>query len=190
MQFGFEGAVANSIDGRQRLVDDRKGALEIAGPGFGLGQGDLDEPVENQAFCSRRLSAPRRMPSRPSASAPLSAVAQPPKNSPKARNKRRSCSRTIRASSAALVSAREWSPRINLKRRRMHCFESERVGMREARDPRLHALDERNRAIDLAKRPRGERQIGHRGDARVHARSETPDRRRGRVGSRASARSR
>ncbi|HTT82719.1 MAG TPA: hypothetical protein VMF67_04505 [Rhizomicrobium sp.] len=48
MQFGFEGAVANSIDGRQCLVNDRKGAPGIAGPDFGLGQGDLDEPIENQ----------------------------------------------------------------------------------------------------------------------------------------------
>ena len=37
----------------------------------------------------------------------------------------------------------------------------------EGANPRLHALDERNRAIDLAERPGRNRQIGHRGRARV-----------------------
>ena len=41
--------------------------------------------------------------------------------------------------------------------------------MGEARDPRLHAVDERNRTIDLAERPRHERQMGHRRDAGVMA---------------------
>ena len=41
--------------------------------------------------------------------------------------------------------------------------------MGEVRDPRLHAVDERNRAIDLAERPRRNRQIGHRGDAGVQS---------------------
>ena len=33
---------------RQRFVEDREGAVGIARPGFGLGQRDLQEPVENQ----------------------------------------------------------------------------------------------------------------------------------------------
>ena len=37
----------------------------------------------------------------------------------------------------------------------------------EARDPRLHAIHERNRAIDLPERPRNNRQAGHRGDTGV-----------------------
>ena len=39
----------------------------------------------------------------------------------------------------------------------------------EARDPRLHAVDERNRAIDIAERPRRNREISHRGDAGVRS---------------------
>ena len=39
--------------------------------------------------------------------------------------------------------------------------------MGEARDPRLHAVNERNRAIDLAERPQRNRQIDHRADAGV-----------------------
>ena len=52
---------------------------------------------------------------------------------------------------------------------RVHSSKRERADMGEVRDPRLHAVDERNRAIDLAERPRRNRQIGHRGDAGVHA---------------------
>ena len=50
---------------------------------------------------------------------------------------------------------------------RVHSSKRERADMGEVRDPRLHAVDERNRAIDLAERPRRNRQIGHRGDAGV-----------------------
>ena len=39
--------------------------------------------------------------------------------------------------------------------------------MGEVRDPRLHAVDERSRAIDLAESATTRRQIGHRGDAGV-----------------------
>ena len=36
---------------------------------------------------------------------------------------------------------------------RVHSSRRERADMGEARDPRLHAVDERNRAIDFAERP-------------------------------------
>ena len=36
---------------------------------------------------------------------------------------------------------------------RVHSSSCERADMGEVRDPRLHAVDERNRAIDLAERP-------------------------------------
>ncbi len=45
--------------------------------------------------------------------------------------------------------------------------ERERADVGEARDPRDHTLDERNRAIDVAERPQRMRQIGHCTDARV-----------------------
>ncbi len=41
--------------------------------------------------------------------------------------------------------------------------------MGEVRYPPLHAVDERNRAIDLAERPQREGKIGHRADARVRS---------------------
>ena len=50
--------------------------------------------------------------------------------------------------------------------RRVHFPISERADMAEARNPFLHAVDERNRAIDLAERPGRKRKIDHRGDTR------------------------
>ena len=41
MQFRFERAVAGAVARRQRFVEDRDGAVGIAGPGLGLGQRDL-----------------------------------------------------------------------------------------------------------------------------------------------------
>ena len=48
MQFRFERAIADAIGRRQRFVEDRDGAVGIARPRFGLGQRDLQEPVEKQ----------------------------------------------------------------------------------------------------------------------------------------------
>ena len=52
---------------------------------------------------------------------------------------------------------------------RVHSSKRERADMGEVRHPRLHAVDERNRAIDLAERPRRNRQIGHCADAGVQS---------------------
>jgi hypothetical protein len=41
-------------------------------------------------------------------------------------------------------------------------------GTPEIGDPRLHAVDDRSRAIDLAQRPQRDRQIGHCANAGVH----------------------
>src|ERR1700679_1824474 len=51
---------------------------------------------------------------------------------------------------------------------RVHSSKTKRANMRNACHSRLHGVDERHRAIDLAERPRRYRQIGHRGDAGVH----------------------
>ena len=51
----------------------------------------------------------------------------------------------------------------------MRCAKRERGGVGKARDPRFHSLNERNRSVDLAKRPRSNRQIDHRGDAGIRS---------------------
>ena len=48
MQFRFERAIAGAVGRRQRFVEDRDGAAGIARPGFGLGQRNLQQPVEQQ----------------------------------------------------------------------------------------------------------------------------------------------
>ena len=52
---------------------------------------------------------------------------------------------------------------------RVHSSKRERADVGDARHPRLHAVDKRNRAIDLAERPRRFRQIGHRADAGIQS---------------------
>ena len=46
MQFRFERAKSGALGRCQRLVESSDGALEIACPGFALGDRDLEEPVE------------------------------------------------------------------------------------------------------------------------------------------------
>jgi hypothetical protein len=50
---------------------------------------------------------------------------------------------------------------------RVHSSHRQRADVRNACDPRLHAVDVRNRVIDFAERPRHNRQIGCRGDSGV-----------------------
>ena len=107
--------------------------------------------------------------------------AQPSRNTPKARHRCSSCSRARRASSKAFGAARA-GRHASIRKGRVHSSKCERADMGEVRHPRLHAINERNRAIDVAERPERNRQIDHRGDAGVLVRSERPDRRRGRAG--------
>ena len=48
MQFALECAMANPLGRRQHFVEDRDRAVDIAGPRFGFGKSNLDEPVEDQ----------------------------------------------------------------------------------------------------------------------------------------------
>ena len=153
MQFRFECAIAMRVACRQRFVEDCDGARRIARLSFGLSQRNLEWSVEQRTFCSRSSSTPRRMSASPAPSSPLAAVAKPSRNTPNARSMGRSCSRASRASSTAFGAARMWSPRINSNKAAWILPERERADMGEVRDPRLHAVDERSRAIDLAERP-------------------------------------
>jgi hypothetical protein len=40
--------MTNALGRRQRFVEDREGAVDIARAGFGLGESDLSESVEDQ----------------------------------------------------------------------------------------------------------------------------------------------
>ena len=105
----------------------------------------------------------------PVAGAPPAAVAQPSRNAPNAPYMVISCSRASRASSNAFGAARtgrgasiRTGPSAFLHKARMPIWVT-------VRDPKLGPVNEGNRAIDLAERPRGDRQIDHCGDAGVQA---------------------
>ena len=45
MQFCVERAMTDPVGGRQRFIEDRKGAADISCTGFGFSESNLDEPV-------------------------------------------------------------------------------------------------------------------------------------------------
>jgi hypothetical protein len=153
MQLGFECAVAQAIDRRQRFVEDGRGAAWIARSGFFLGQRNLYKAVEQQdVLCAQAIDglthvsearadgAARR--GRPTLEkgaecAPhrqLVLVSEPGKLE------------GVRCA-ASVVSTHQF------EHGRLHSSKRERADMGAVRHPRLHTVDKRNRPIDLAERP-------------------------------------
>ena len=58
-----------ALDCRQSLIEDRNGALGIARRASASANAILSSPSNSKTFCSRSISAPRRMSSSPSATA-------------------------------------------------------------------------------------------------------------------------
>ena len=50
MQLCFERAISEAIARRQRFVEDGDGAVEIAGLGLGLGDFNLEQPIEKHTL--------------------------------------------------------------------------------------------------------------------------------------------
>ena len=48
VQLRFERTMSGPLAGGQRFIEDGDGTVDVAGTGFGLGKGNLDEPVEEQ----------------------------------------------------------------------------------------------------------------------------------------------
>ena len=138
MQFRFERAIAGALARRQRFVENGERAVRIARARFGLGQRDLNEPVEQQDVLLAQLSTPRRM------AVESLGRARRLQRSPSRLEKRaeraehgefvltRDVARVRRRSSAA----REWSPRISSNKAACAVPKRERADMGEARDPR------------------------------------------------------
>ena len=114
MQFGFERAMAGPLGRRQRFVEDRDGAIDVAGAGFGFGKRNLDEPVEEQdVLLAQKFDAATHV---------LEPVAEPRRFQPSPSPRERP--RTLATSAdhararvgrvrAAFGAARERSPRIS-----------------------------------------------------------------------------
>ena len=166
MQFGFEGSIAQTLCGRQRLVEGRNSPVDVARAGIGLGQRDFHEPIEipdvvlMQALgpaahvlesAEQVAFDPRPSLEKCSESARLSKIVF-------ARNSDE-LQRVFRQGSLAAAHQCELGGK--------HFSECERIGVGKARDPRFHPIDKRNCAIDLAEGPTSKRQIRHGGDAGV-----------------------
>ena len=171
MQFRFGRAIAGPVTRRQRFVEDRKGAFDIAGASFGLGQCDLDvarRRVGNVLLVEGLLDAAahvREPVAGRAAFNPRPALEEDPKRSPKWQfvlaRKPGEFDGVRRG--ARLVAAHQFEHHRVKSLRRDHSI----ADMREARGPRLSASDEGGRTIDLAQRPQSEREVPHRRDAGV-----------------------
>ena len=154
MQFRFERAIAQCgrhvASASSRIAMARSGSPARASASASA---IFKSPSKIRTFCSRRARRRGACPRARSPSAPLAAVAQPSRNTPNARHKGRSCSRARRASLEGVRRGARGSPRINSNMAACILPKGERADMGEVRDPRLHAVNERNRAIDLAERP-------------------------------------
>ena len=172
MQFGLERAIAGAVGRRQRFIEDGESAVGIARQSFGLSQRNFQQPVEQQnvlfvqlldaaahvfepsADCAARRGRPTLEKHAESAPHRQLALASEP-------GKLEGVRRGPRA-----VAAHQF------KHSRVVCSNRQRADVGEVRHPRLHAVVERNRAIDLAERPRHYRKMGHCGDAGVWSETE------------------
>ena len=127
--------------------------LGIARPVFSLGQRDLQEPVEKQdVLLAQQLDAAAHVLEPAADSAGCSGRPTLEKHAERAKHGQVMLTREpgylkgVRRG-ARVVAAHQF------EHRRVHSSSCERVDMGEVRHPRLHAINERNRAIDLAERP-------------------------------------
>ena len=160
-----------SVGRRQRFVEDREGAVEIAGSRFGLGKRNLEQPIEEQRRSARaEAPTPRRMSSSPPPAAPLiEPLAQPSRNTPHAspqwqimlaREPGESRRRSARRARGRRASVRTWPRAFSRKR-----------ACRHGRGPR--SAPRRRRSSEIRARsisPSGhsvKREVKHRHDAVV-----------------------
>jgi hypothetical protein len=167
MQFGFERAMADPFARRQRFVETRDGALEIACAGFGFGKGNLGESVEEQEVLLAQKFDPATHGLVPTAGCATLSSGQTLEKDPE------------RSPEGQIMLARELGKfdAVHCGTRRIvtHQFEPDcegsvvgvRADVREARHPRLSVANEGNGAPDVAQRPQGEREIQHRGNPLV-----------------------
>jgi hypothetical protein len=153
IQIRFERAMTGPVAGRQRLVKDRERAVDIACPGFGLGQRDFQQPIVVQnALLAQQLSAAAHF------LEPAARHAAFSPRQPREKNRIRSPHRQIMLTrqsgefEGVQRGAREVAP---------HQFEQGCVrflvcvcaDMCEPRGPLLGVASEGDRAFDVAQRP-------------------------------------
>ena len=144
----------SAVARRQRFVEDGDGAVGIARPGFSLGQRNLQQPVEKQnVLFAQQFDAAAHVLEPVAGRAGARRSPNPARNTPNAPH----MVQVMLAREAGEFEGVRRGARVvaahQFEHGRVHPSQRERADMGEGRDPRLHAVDERNRAIDLAERP-------------------------------------
>ena len=138
---------------RQRFVEDREGAIDVACPGFGSGERDLHETVvaHNILFAQKRDPPPRNL--EPAAGC-LARADHPPfeENAPRMKQLQLVLSRCSRKVDSVRRCTREVAAH-EFEHGGVQSPECSRPDMLKARESRLGAVDDRNRASDVAQRP-------------------------------------
>ena len=160
----------------------RDGAVEISSPGFALGDRDLQEPVEEQdVLLAEAFDAAAHALESLGSRAGVGGRPAFEKYAEWAEHRQIVLADDPTELGDAHPGARTVAAHHG-QHGGQHRAERKRVGIGEAPEPRSHPLSERDRPIHLAERPQRERQKGHRGELLGPARTETPFRRRARVG--------
>ena len=153
MKLRFERVIPSAVGRRQRLIEDHKGAIGITRPRLGLGQSDLQQPVEKQTILlPEQLCAPAHVAEALAKRIPFGGrqtLEKRPDRLPI-----RQIMLTCKASDLGSV-LRGARPVAS------HQFEPGRVvfhicvgaHMRDARDPLVRVLNKGNRAPDVSQRP-------------------------------------
>ncbi len=167
MQLRFERAMSDPLARRQRFVEDGEGAVDIAGTGFGFGESNLNEPVEDQyVLLAQKFDAATHGVEPAAGCAALGARQALEKDPERSPNRQIVLTREAGGFGGIRCGAREVAPH-QLEHGRAPFPERAGTDVGEARDPRRSIAAEGNRALDVAQRPHGERQENHCRDAHV-----------------------
>jgi len=167
VQFRFERAITNPFGCRQSFVGKRYGAVDVACTGLGFSKGNLDESVEDQGVLLAKIVD--------ALAHSLESIGERSGvDSRPAFEKNTECaerSQIALANNPSQIGHVHLSPQMvtahQCEQRGVHCARSDDVGLCKDPDSSSHMLNERDRAFDLAKRPRGKRQVSHGGGASV-----------------------
>ena len=167
MQFCFERAIAQAIARRQRFVEDRNRARSDRLPGLRPRPARSSKARRTaDVLFAQQIDAAAHVPEPVGGRAAVRSRPTLEKHAERAKHGQVMLARETGEFEDVRRGARVVATH-QFEESRVQSCKRERADMGEVRDPRLHAVDERNRAIDLAERPRRDRQIDHRGDAGV-----------------------
>ncbi len=157
---------------RQRFVENGEGAIGSARPRLGLGQGDLQEPVEHRnVLIAQELGAAAHLlesAARRAALSPRQALEKDPVHPPEGQimlTREPGEFDSVRRGPREVAAQEFEHGRVRLR----VCV---RADVRNACDPRLGVANDGGRTSDLAQRPQDNREVRHRPDGGVVSEAE------------------